>query len=118
MRSEGGPTGPRTLAEDLRARDDAALALLLRARPDLLTPVPNDLTQLATRAATRTSVLRTLDRLDTFTRQVAEALAVSADPSDEASLRALMTGRPAPPTAGAEADPPRDAAGDQAGRNP
>ncbi|MFC4033598.1 helicase-associated domain-containing protein [Streptomyces polygonati] len=93
MRSEGGPVGPRTLAEDLRARDDAALALLLRARPDLLTPVPNDLTQLATRAATRSSVLRTLDRLDTFTRQVAEALAVSADPCGYEALRELMTGR-------------------------
>ncbi|WNI16003.1 helicase C-terminal domain-containing protein [Actinacidiphila sp. ITFR-21] len=124
MRSEGGPTGPRTLAEDLRARDDAALALLLRARPDLLTPVPNDLTQLATRAATRSSVLRTLDHLDTFTRQVAEALAVSPDPCGYESLRALMTGHSAadapagalsgaggPQAAGGGAIPPRPRTG-------
>ena len=72
--------GPRTLAEDLRARGDDALAALLRARPDLLGPVPNDLTQLATRAGTRASVVRALERLDRFTLQTAEALAVAADP--------------------------------------
>ncbi|HEY5836252.1 helicase C-terminal domain-containing protein [Streptomyces sp.] len=92
MRTGGRATAPRTLAEDLRARDDTALALLLRARPDLLTPVPPDLTHLATRAATRSSVLRTLDRLDTFTHQVAEALAVAPDPCPYDTLRALMTG--------------------------
>ena len=48
-------TSPRSLAEALRARDDASLAALLRARPDLITPVPTDLTQLATRAGTRAS---------------------------------------------------------------
>ncbi|WP_031026642.1 helicase-associated domain-containing protein [Streptomyces albus] len=69
-------SGPRTLAEDLRARDDSALAALLNARPDLLSPVPNDLTQLATRAGTRASVVRALERLDRFTLQTAEALAV------------------------------------------
>ncbi|SEN06889.1 Helicase conserved C-terminal domain-containing protein [Actinacidiphila rubida] len=97
----GDAAVPRTLAEDLRARDDDALALLLRARPDLLSPVPNDLTQLATRAATRSSVVRTLDRLDAFTHQVAEALAVAPDPCDEDTLRILMTG------AGAGARPAR-----------
>ena len=83
---------PRTLAEDLRARDDEALGRLLRARPDLLTPVPTDVTQLATRAATRTSVLRTLDHLPAFTRQTAEALAVAPEPCAYDTLRALMTG--------------------------
>ena len=98
MTTGGRGTAPRTLAEDLRARDDAALALLLRARPDLLTPVPPDLTHLATRASTRTSVLRTLDRLDRFTHQVAEALAVAPDPCPYDTLRSLMTGvRAAPP---------------------
>ncbi|MBM9505176.1 helicase C-terminal domain-containing protein [Actinacidiphila acididurans] len=92
MTDGGRGTGPRSLAEDLRARDDAALALLLRARPDLLAPVPPDLTQLATRASTRSSVLRALDRLDRFTHQVAEALAVAPDPCPYEDLRALMTG--------------------------
>ncbi|MBZ4320166.1 helicase-associated domain-containing protein, partial [Streptomyces huiliensis] len=84
--------GPRTLAEELRERPDEALAGLLRARPDLLNPVPGDLTQLATRAATRASVVRALDRLDRYVLQVAEALAVAPDPCPYDRLAALMTG--------------------------
>ncbi|WP_171165174.1 helicase C-terminal domain-containing protein [Streptomyces sp. I05A-00742] len=92
--SGGGRTGgaPRTLAEELRARSDDALAGLLRARPDLLNPVPGDLTQLATRAATRASAVRALDRLDRFALQVAEALAVAPDPCPYGTLAGLMTG--------------------------
>ncbi|MEV4680981.1 helicase C-terminal domain-containing protein [Streptomyces kurssanovii] len=83
---------PRTLAEALRARDDEELAALLRARPDLLSPVPNDVTQLATRAGTRASVVRALERLDRFTLQTAEALAVAPDPAPYGTLLALMGG--------------------------
>ncbi|MGW0464540.1 helicase-associated domain-containing protein [Streptomyces sp. NPDC003027] len=83
---------PRTLAEALRARGDEGLAALLRARPDLLSPVPNDLTQLATRAGTRASVVRALERLDRFTLQTAEALAVAPDPAPYPVLLALLTG--------------------------
>ncbi|MFJ8075547.1 helicase C-terminal domain-containing protein [Streptomyces sp. NPDC096176] len=84
--------GPRTLAEALRARDDEELAALLRARPDLLSPVPNDVTQLATRAGTRASVVRALERLDRFALQTAEALAVAPDPAPYGTLLALLTG--------------------------
>ncbi|WP_406008263.1 helicase C-terminal domain-containing protein [Streptomyces sp. NBC_00637] len=83
---------PRSLAAALRARDDASLAALLRARPDLITPVPTDLTQLATRAATRASVVRALERLDRFALQTAEALAVAGDPATYAELLGLMAG--------------------------
>ncbi|MET8678936.1 helicase-associated domain-containing protein [Streptomyces sp. NPDC004647] len=86
------PTTPRTLAEELRTRPDEDLAGLLRARPDLLSPVPNDLTQLATRAGTRASVVRALERLDRFALQTAEALAVAPDPSPYATLLGLMAG--------------------------
>ncbi|MFB6580776.1 helicase-associated domain-containing protein [Streptomyces sp. NPDC056402] len=90
----GSPAGssPRSLAEALRARGDAALAALLRARPDLLGPVPGDVTQLATRAGTRASVVRALDRLDRFALQTAEALAVGPDPCPYAVLEGLLTG--------------------------
>lgn len=88
----GTSTGPRTLAEELRTRPDEDLAGLLHARPDLLNPVPGDLTQLATRAATRASVARALDRLDRFALQTAEALAVAPDPCPYGTLTALMTG--------------------------
>ncbi|MCX5198680.1 helicase C-terminal domain-containing protein [Streptomyces sp. NBC_00249] len=83
---------PRSLAEALRARDDVALAALLHARPDLLNPVPGDVTQLATRAGTRASVVRALDRLDRFALQTAEALAVAPDPCPYAVLESLLIG--------------------------
>ncbi|MFE5854819.1 helicase C-terminal domain-containing protein [Streptomyces sp. NPDC056500] len=85
-------SSPRTLAEALRSRDDGELAALLRARPDLLSPVPGDLTQLATRAGTRASVVRALERLDRFTLQTAEAVAVAPDQASYATLLALMAG--------------------------
>ncbi|MER8231098.1 helicase C-terminal domain-containing protein [Streptomyces sp. NPDC094049] len=87
-----GAAAPRTLAEALRARGDEGLAALLRARPDLLNPVPNDLTQLATRAGTRGSVVRALERLDRFALQAAEALAVAPDPAPYPLLLGLLTG--------------------------
>ncbi|MGW2177009.1 helicase-associated domain-containing protein [Streptomyces sp. NPDC001732] len=88
----GMTTPPRTLAEALRARDDESLAGLLRARPDLLNPVPGDITQLATRAGTRASVVRALEHLDKFALQTAEALAVAPDPAPYGTLLGLLTG--------------------------
>ncbi|KUN87652.1 DNA-binding protein [Streptomyces bungoensis] len=90
--SPEAPAAPRSLAEALRARDDASLAALLRSRPDLITPVPTDLTQLATRAGTRASVLRAVERLDRFALQTAEALAVAPDPASYGTLLGLMAG--------------------------
>ncbi|MDH6226394.1 helicase-associated domain-containing protein [Streptomyces sp. MJP52] len=93
MSTEEKPAAtPRSLAEALRARDDASLSALLRARPDLVSPVPTDLTQLATRAGTRASVARALERLDRFTLQTAEALAVASDPASYDELLRLMSG--------------------------
>ncbi|MFG3037718.1 helicase-associated domain-containing protein [Streptomyces sp. NPDC048330] len=88
----GAGGAPRTLAEALRTRGDDGLAALLRARPDLLSPVPNDLTQLATRAGTRGSVVRALERLDRFALQTAEALAIAPDPAPYSVLLGLLTG--------------------------
>ncbi|MCQ4046281.1 helicase-associated domain-containing protein [Streptantibioticus rubrisoli] len=92
VEASGAGSGPRTLAEDLRARGDDAVAALLLARPDLVNPVPGDLTQLATRAGTRASVVRALEHLDRFALQTAEALAIAADPCPYDTLCALMTG--------------------------
>ena len=93
-RQQPGPA-PRTLAEELRARSDEGLAALLRARPDLLHPVPSDLTQLSTRLSTRASVVRALERLDRFTLQTAEALAIAPDICPHDTLRDLLTGNTA-----------------------
>ncbi|NLU74207.1 DNA-binding protein [Streptomyces sp. HNM0575] len=102
--SGGSGAAPRTLADDLRARDDAALAELLRTRPDLLSPVPNDLTQLATRAGTRASVVRAVERLDRFALQTAEAIAVAPDPCPYGTLEALLAGDPEADTGGPDTD--------------
>ncbi|ARF56929.1 helicase C-terminal domain-containing protein [Streptomyces gilvosporeus] len=93
---------PRTLAEELRTRTDSGLAGLLRARPDLLSPVPGDVTQLATRAGTRASVARAVERLDRFALQTAEALAVAPDPCPYPALDALMCGDAGDPAVAAE----------------
>ncbi|MGW0842048.1 helicase-associated domain-containing protein [Streptomyces sp. NPDC002787] len=97
--TEAAPAGgaPRSLAEALRGRDDRSLAVLLRARPDLITPVPTDLTQLATRAGTRASVVRALERLDRFALQTAQALAVAPDPASYDDLASLLAGDDADP---------------------
>ncbi len=85
-----GTSAPRSLADDLRGRSDTELVALLRARPDLVTPVPVDIAQLASRATTRSSVVRALDRLDRFTLQVVDALAVLPEPTTATAVRGLL----------------------------
>lgn len=68
MRMSGST--PRTLAEDLRARDDAQLTALFVARPDLLNPIPSDMRALTTRAATAPSIARYLDDVDAIHHHV------------------------------------------------
>lgn len=84
------PAAARSLADDLRARDDAQLVALLRARPDLATPVPADLTSLAARSTTRASVQRALDGLDTATLRAVDALAVLPEPSSRTDVARLL----------------------------
>jgi hypothetical protein len=83
--------GP-TLIDWLRAQDDHTLAALLVARPDLATPAPPDATVLAARAATRASVTRAAEGLDTFTLAVLDALVVAeADKAPVTVSRVLGT---------------------------
>lgn len=91
--STGFSAGVRTLADELRARDDEGLEALFGARPDLVSPVPTDMTNLVARATTRTSVARALDALDRFTLQVLDGVAHQGDPGTLARLELLV---PAP----------------------
>jgi len=84
------PVAARTLADDLRRRGDEALAALLRARPDLVSPVPTDMTNLVARANTRASIGRALEHLDCFTLQVVDALVYLPDPATYDEVQALI----------------------------
>jgi hypothetical protein len=81
---------PRSLADELRTRSDDELVALLNARPDLTSPVPADISQLAVRATTRASVARALDRLDRSALGVVEALALLDEPAERDALASLM----------------------------
>ena len=89
------PSTVRSLADDVRGRSDEQLRTLVRRRPDLARPAPSDLTSLAARASTRSSVQRALDGLDRGHLQVLEALVVSGDTVDLARTAALL-GRAVP----------------------
>ncbi|HEX7308673.1 helicase-associated domain-containing protein [Lentzea sp.] len=78
-----------TLADWLRAQDDAALVALLRARPDLATPPPADMSVLATRVGTRASIARACEDLDTFTLAVLEGLVVQGADTAPVALATL-----------------------------
>ena len=75
------PAAARSLADELRTWSDDDLAALLTLRPDLAVPLPPDLTTLAARVASRTSVQRALDGLDAPTLQVVEVLAALPEPT-------------------------------------
>jgi hypothetical protein len=81
---------PRTLTEALRAFDLDQLTTLLRQRDDLGDPVPHDLTELASRATTTTSLARVLEHINAFQRLVIEGLAALADPCATGELAELI----------------------------
>ncbi|TDD65653.1 hypothetical protein E1293_40045 [Actinomadura darangshiensis] len=83
-----------TYADWLRARGDGELRALLSARPELLAPVPADLTALAARAATPAAVSRALDRLDRFTLAILEALLVLPAPAGPDALATALGATP------------------------
>ncbi|WP_299050420.1 helicase C-terminal domain-containing protein [uncultured Nocardioides sp.] len=81
--SSSSSTAGRTLADRLRGWPDERLVRLLTERADLGTPVPADSGQLASRAATRTSLLRALDLLTHAELLVLDALVVLGQTSIE-----------------------------------
>ena len=69
-----------TFADQLRALPDEALGALIQLRPDLVVPVPADVSALAVRAQSRGSVARCLDALDEFTLTILDAARLSRAP--------------------------------------
>ena len=66
-----------TFADQLRSLTDEALGTLIQLRPDLVVPVPADISALAVRAQSRGSVARCLEGLDEFTLQILDAARLS-----------------------------------------
>ena len=92
--------GHRSLADQLRGWPEERLTRLLRARPDLATPAPQDSSQLASRAATRASLARALDRLSHLELAVLDAVVVVGPATDDERGRRGGRGRRQPrPTA-------------------
>ncbi|YAL83816.1 helicase-associated domain-containing protein [Dermacoccaceae bacterium W4C1] len=79
------PESARSFADDVRARDDAQLSMLLCRRPDLARPAPADLNALAARAATLPSTRRALEHLDAGLLHVLEAVLVAGESGPEAA---------------------------------
>ena len=77
-----------TYAGWLRARDDDELRALFASRPELITPVPSDITALSARASAPSALSRALDRLDRLSLDVFEALLVLPSPTTYDDLAA------------------------------
>src|SRR4051795_924809 len=69
-----------TFADQLRSLTDDALGALIRLRPDLVVPLPADVSALAVRAQSRGSVARCLDTLDEFTLAILDAARLTRGP--------------------------------------
>jgi hypothetical protein len=69
-----------TFVDQLRSLPDEALGALIQLRPDLVVPVPADVSALAVRAQSRGSVARCLDTLDEFTLLILDAARISRAP--------------------------------------
>lgn len=87
--------GLAELTAHLAALDDAGLAALLRARPDLLHPAPADMTSLSTRAQSEMSLRYYLQHLDAGRLAVLRALGRGEEPPaktlpDEVALAAAL----------------------------
>ena len=76
-----------SFTEELRNRSDDQIKALFSLRPDLISPVPTDVTALSARANSTPSLLRTRETLDKFRLDILTALCTLEEPI---SLRQLL----------------------------
>ena len=76
----------RSFADYLRGLDDPALVSLFAHRPDLVSPVPHDISSLAIRANSVPSLARAVERLNEWQFQVLEACAALDEPMSEKEI--------------------------------
>ena len=89
-----------SFADALRSRSDLEIERLFISRPDLLSPVPSDLSALAARASSMPSILRARDSLNKFEFDILTAATSLQDPftqiellriTDKSAKKALAT---------------------------
>lgn len=79
----------RSYAQYLRSLDDQSLTALFALRPELISPVPADIANLALRASSIPSLVRAVDSLNKWQLQLLEAAAVINEPFTEKELLAV-----------------------------
>ena len=79
----------RSFTDFLRGLDDSSLLALFGLRPDLVSPVPPDLSSLAIRASSAPSLARAVDSLNEWQFQVLEACSALNEPMSEKEIISL-----------------------------
>ncbi|MCX6435105.1 MAG: hypothetical protein NTY21_03310, partial [Actinobacteria bacterium] len=79
----------RSFTDFLRGLDDSSLLSLFGLRPDLVSPVPPDLSSLAVRASSAPSLARAVDSLNEWQFQVLEACSALNEPMSEKEIISL-----------------------------
>ena len=79
----------RTFADDLRERSDEELTTLFTLRPDLLSPIPSDISAVAARALSIPSITRALDSLTKFELDIFFAASALDEPINPSQLISL-----------------------------
>ena len=78
-----------SFADELRARSDESIAHLFAVRPDLLSPVPTDLSALSARANSTPSLMRALESLNKFQIEVLTSASTLTPPFSKSELLAV-----------------------------
>ena len=79
-----------SFADELRARSDEAIAQLFAVRPDLLSPVPTDLSALSARANSTPSLMRALESLNKFQLEVLTSASTLTQPFSKSELQKIV----------------------------